>query len=130
MSFRARPAQAPAAAPAAPPANTDRTDSIPPSNEAAPDLANSDTASLQSLPAGDAAQYVIDKLHLGAVHRLASGRNVTIAVIDSEIDVTHPDLRGVIIDRFDATQSASKPHTHGTGMAGAVRARFRPLGAR
>jgi subtilisin family serine protease len=62
------------------------------------------------------------------VHRLASGRNVTIAVIDSEIDVTHPDLRGVIIDRFDATQSASKPHTHGTGMAGAIASRFRLLG--
>jgi filamentous hemagglutinin family protein len=118
------------AAPAPPPpsASDDRTKSIPPANEAAPGLANSDTAALESLPAGDAAQYVIDKFHLGAVHRLASGRNVTIAVVDSEIDVTHPDLRGVVVDRFDATKSPSKPHPHGTGMAGAIASHTRLLG--
>jgi filamentous hemagglutinin family protein len=99
-----------------------------PTKETSPDLANSDTAALQSLPAGDAGQYVIDKFHLGAVHRLASGRNVTIAVIDSEIDVAHPDLRGVIAERFDATQSPSKPHAHGTGMAGAIASHTRLLG--
>ena len=115
-------------APAAPTATPEQTNSIPPPREAAPDLANSDTAALQTLPAGDAAQYVIAKLHLGDVHRLASGRNVTIAVVDSEIDVTHPDLRGVIVERFDATQSPSKPHAHGTGMAGAIASRFRLLG--
>jgi hypothetical protein len=119
---------APAQAAPAGPADTDHTDSIPPANEAAPDLANSDTASLQSLPAGDAAQYVIEKFHLGAVHHLASGRNVLIAVIDSEIDAAHPDLRGVIAERFDATQSPSKPHPHGTGMAGAIASRTRLLG--
>src|SRR5262249_60661773 len=103
-----------------------RTNRLPPANEAAPDLANSDTAALQSLPAGDAGQYVIEKFHLGAVHRLASGRNVTIAVVDSEIDGAHPDLRGVIIERFDATKSPSRPHPHGTGMAGAVASPPRP----
>jgi filamentous hemagglutinin family protein len=113
---------APATVPAAP------ADTVPPANEAAPDLANSDTAALTSLPAGDAAQYVIDKFHLGDVHRLASGRNVLIAVIDSEIDAAHPDLRGVIAERFDATQSPSKPHAHGTGMAGAIASRYRLLG--
>jgi hypothetical protein len=118
----------PPAVPAAPPAETDRTNTIPPANEAAPDLANSDTAALQTLPAGDAAQYVIAKLHLGAVHRLASGRNVTIAVVDSEIDAAHPDLRGVILERFDATQSPSRPHPHGTGMAGAIASHARLLG--
>src|SRR5205807_7971385 len=50
------PAQtAPAPATATAPANTDQTNSIPPPNEAGPDLANTDTAALQSLPAGDAA---------------------------------------------------------------------------
>jgi filamentous hemagglutinin family protein len=100
----------------------------PPPNEATPDLANSDTAALQTLPAGDAAQYVIEKFHLGAVHRLASGRNVLIAVVDSEIDAAHPDLRGVIVERFDATQSPSRPHPHGTGMAGAIASHSRLLG--
>jgi subtilisin family serine protease len=111
----------------APPAD-DTTGSLPPPAEGAPDLANSGTASLESLPAGDSAQYVIDKLHLAAVHRLASGRNVTVAVVDSEIDVNHPDLKGVVVDRYDATQTPSHPHVHGTGMAGAIAARSRLLG--
>src|SRR5262249_8513571 len=64
----------------------------------------------------------------GAVHRLASGRNVTIAVVDSEIDGAHPDLRGVIVERFDATKSPSRPHPHGTGMAGAIASHTRLLG--
>jgi filamentous hemagglutinin family protein len=119
---------APAPAPAAPPTVPAAPAMAPASANEVPDLANADTAALQSLPAGDAAQYVIDKFHLGAVHRLASGRNVTIAVIDSEIDVAHPDLRGTVIDRFDATQTASKPHSHGTGMAGAIVSRTRLLG--
>jgi subtilisin family serine protease len=34
----------------------------------------------------------------------------------------------VIVDRFDATQSASHPHPHGTGMAGAIAAHRRLLG--
>ena len=109
------------------PAASDRTGSIPPPGEAT-DLANSDTASLQSLPAGDAAQYVIDKLHLGALHQRVRGRNVTVAVIDSEIDSKHPDLAGVIMERFDATSSESRPHLHGTGMAGAIASRSRLLG--
>ncbi|HZE46705.1 MAG TPA: S8 family serine peptidase, partial [Xanthobacteraceae bacterium] len=109
------------------PAASDQTGSIPPPGEAT-DLANSDTASLQSLPAGDAAQYVIDKLHLGALHQRVRGRNVTVAVIDSEIDFKHPDLAGVIAERFDATSSESRPHLHGTGMAGAIASRSRLLG--
>jgi filamentous hemagglutinin family protein len=120
------------AVPAAPPAVAPpaQTNGVPPKAEPAqePGLANADTASLESLPAGDAAQYVVDKMHLAAVHHLASGRNVVVAVIDSEIDINHPDLRGVIVDRFDATQSPSRPHVHGTGMAGAIAARKRLLG--
>ncbi|HEX4554404.1 MAG TPA: S8 family serine peptidase [Xanthobacteraceae bacterium] len=115
------------ATPPAAPAQTDQTGSIPPAGEAT-DLANSDTASLTSLPAGDAAQYVIDKLHLGALHQRVRGRNVTVAVIDSEIDAKHPDLAGVIAERFDATSSESRPHLHGTGMAGAIASHQRLLG--
>ena len=54
------------------------------------------------------------------MHRAVKGTNVTIAVIDSEIDVKHPDLAGVIADRFDAVGTPEKPHPHGTGMAGAI----------
>src|SRR5262245_16104661 len=41
-------------------------------------------------------QYVVDKLNLAEAHKIATGKNVLIAVIDSMIDVKHPDLAGAI----------------------------------
>jgi hypothetical protein len=78
--------------------------------------------------AGDAAQYILQKLSLADVHRMVRGTNVTIAVIDSEIDATHPDLEGVVAQRYDAVGAQDKPHPHGTGMAGAIGAHQRLLG--
>jgi subtilisin family serine protease len=78
---------------------------------------------------GDAAQYILEKLKMLDVHRMVRGANITIAVIDSEIDVAHPDLAGVVAQRFSAVGGApEKPHAHGTGMAGAMAARQRILG--
>jgi hypothetical protein len=79
-------------------------------------------------PAGDPAQYTIAKLNLAAAHRIATGENVLIAVIDSEIDAKHPDLEGRIADRFDAVGPADKPHPHGTGMAGAIASHKKLMG--
>ena len=62
------------------------------------------------------------------MHRIVSGTDVTIAVIDSEIDAAHPDLDGVIAQRFSAVGAPEKPHAHGTGMAGAIAAHQRLLG--
>jgi subtilisin family serine protease len=69
---------------------------------------------------GDLGQYVINKLRLGEVHRVATGSNVLVAVIDSEIDLGHPDLAGAFVERFDAVGRPDKPHPHGTGMTGAI----------
>jgi subtilisin family serine protease len=79
-------------------------------------------------PEGDASQYVLDKLKLTDVHRAVKGTNIAIAVIDSGIDGTHPDLEGVIVDRFDAVGADEKPHPHGTGMAGAIGSHHRLMG--
>jgi len=80
-------------------------------------------------PQGDAAQYILEKLKMLDVHRMVRGANIPIAVIDSEIDFTHPDLVGVVAQRFSAVGGApEKPHPHGTGMAGAMAARQRVLG--
>jgi subtilisin family serine protease len=49
-------------------------------------------------------------------------------VIDSEIDAAHPDLEGVIAQRFSAVGAPEKPHSHGTGMAGAIASHQRLLG--
>ena len=62
------------------------------------------------------------------MHRRARGDNVNIAVIDSEIDTSHPDLAGVVIDEFDALGGPRKAHPHGTGMAGAIAAHNKLIG--
>jgi subtilisin family serine protease len=59
---------------------------------------------------------------------MVRGTNVTIAVIDSQIDAAHPDLEGVIAQQFSAVGAPEKPHAHGTGMAGAIASHQRLLG--
>jgi subtilisin family serine protease len=77
---------------------------------------------------GDAAQYAIGKLGLVAVHRQLKGSNISVAVIDSQIDVKHPDLDGDIAEQYDAVGAADEPHSHGTGMAGAIASHRRLMG--
>ena len=77
---------------------------------------------------GDPAQYMLEKLKISEIHRMVRGTNVPIAVIDSEIDVTHPDLEGAVTKRFDAVGAPENSHAHGTGMAGAIAAHRRLLG--
>jgi hypothetical protein len=77
---------------------------------------------------GDAAQYALSKLGVIGIHRELKGSGVAVAIIDSQIDVRHPDLDGVIADQFDAVGRAEPPHPHGTGMAGAVAAHHRLMG--
>ncbi|HLQ94361.1 MAG TPA: S8 family serine peptidase [Xanthobacteraceae bacterium] len=77
---------------------------------------------------GTTGQYVVGKLRLGEVHKVATGNNVLIAIIDSKIDVNHPDLAGAIVEQYDATGRAEESHSHGTGMVGAIVAHQRILG--
>ena len=78
---------------------------------------------------GDPAQYALAKLRLPEAHTLAHGANVIIAVIDSGIDVRHPELAGAVADSFDALGSKEGPHVHGTGVAGAIVAHARLMGS-
>src|SRR6266849_4932215 len=82
-----------------------------------------------ALTEGDPAQYANAKLRLPQAHTLAHGANVTIAVIDSGIDVKHPELANAIADNFDALGSKEGPHVHGTGIAGATVAHARLMGS-
>jgi hypothetical protein len=81
-----------------------------------------------SLPRGDPAQYAIGKLHLVEAHKIATGAGVLVAVIDSQIDTTHPDLGGTISAQFDAVGNREKPDEHGTEMTGAIVAHRKLLG--
>jgi subtilisin family serine protease len=82
-----------------------------------------------ALTAGDPGQYAVTELRLPEAHKLADGANVTIAVIDSGIDVKHPELANSIADSFDALGSKEGPHVHGTGVAGAIVAHARLMGS-
>ena len=89
-----------------------------------------DEAALPAAPSeGDPAQYMLDKMHLPQAHELAQGRKVLVAMIDSGVDVTHPDLAGDIAGTFDALGTGYKAHAHGTAIAGAIAAHGRLMGA-
>lgn len=78
---------------------------------------------------GDAGQYALAKLHLPEAHLLVRGSDVAIAVIDSGIDVTHPEFAGAIIATYDALNSKEGAHSHGTGVAGTIVAHSRLVGS-
>ena len=61
---------------------------------------------------------------LADMRKAATGRNVTVAVIDSGVEVAHPDLAGQIAlqqNFVDGQQYAAE--RHGTGVAGVIAAR-------
>ncbi|QJP15370.1 S8 family serine peptidase [Starkeya sp. ORNL1] len=70
------------------------------------------------------AQYAPDRMKIPEAHRLAEGRDVLVAVIDSAVDPAHPELADALID----PDAKVKPHTHGTGMAGAIAAHVKLVG--
>ena len=82
-----------------------------------------------ALTEGDPAQYANAKLRLPQAHTLAHGANVTVAVIDSGVDVKHPELANAIADSYDALGSKEGPHVHGTGIAGAIVSHARLMGS-
>jgi len=77
----------------------------------------------------DPSQYAVAQLRLPQAHALGRGMNVTIAVIDSGIDVKHPELANSVADTFDALGSKEGPHFHGTGIAGAIVAHAKLTGS-
>jgi len=62
--------------------------------------------------------------HLASLHRFATGRGVSIAIVDSRIDTAHPDLAGqsISVEDFVPGQRIA-PERHGTGVAGIIAAR-------
>ncbi|MCE4222369.1 S8 family serine peptidase [Methylobacterium sp. C25] len=73
------------------------------------------------------AQWVVSKLHLDEAHRAATGRGVSIALIDSGVDSGHPALAGAMAESWDALTKAAMPtdgaDPHGTAVAGILGAR-------
>lgn len=78
-------------------------------------------------PLGDpllAAQPAAAQWHLAELHRAATGRGVSVAVIDSRIDTAHPGLGGQVALSEDFVGGhGTAPEQHGTAVAGVIAAR-------
>lgn len=70
------------------------------------------------------AQYAPTRMKIAEAHRLAEGKDVLIAVIDSAVDPAHPELTDALVE----PDANLKPHSHGTGMAGAIAAHVKLIG--
>ena len=70
------------------------------------------------------AQPAAREWRLAELHEIATGRNVTVAVIDSMVERDHPDLLGQIglAENFVADHPTAA-EDHGTGVAGVIAAR-------
>lgn len=61
---------------------------------------------------------------LANLHRIATGRGVKIAVIDSGIEANHPDLAGqLLVNRNFVVGQSEVAEDHGTGVAGVIAAK-------
>lgn len=61
---------------------------------------------------------------LADLHRMATGRGVRIAVVDSGIDASHPDLAGqILVNRNFVFGQSEAAEQHGTGVAGVIAAK-------
>jgi subtilisin family serine protease len=87
------------------------------------------TAASASAAAADdplrSSQWYLDDIHADAAQKVATGRGVTVAVVDSGVDDSHPDLAGAVVNGPDFVDNDSDPNDeqgHGTAIAGIIAA--------
>ena len=70
-------------------------------------------------------QWGLDQVHADAAWRTTTGKGVVVAVVDSGVDLAHPDLKGQLVPGHDWTGSGSVQDDcgHGTEVTGVLVAR-------
>ncbi|MFM9447881.1 type VII secretion-associated serine protease mycosin [Streptomyces acidiscabies] len=92
-------------------------------------LAGTATAPAVSAETTRQRQWYLDRMQAESMWKTSTGKGVTVAVIDTGVDPTNPDLVGRVLPGKDyATDQPGDEHTnydtlgHGTGMAGLIAA--------
>ncbi|HVT58850.1 MAG TPA: S8 family serine peptidase [Thermoanaerobaculia bacterium] len=84
-----------------------------------------DTLGARSDDASIPLQHSARVLHLEQAHRWSTGKGVRLAIVDTGIDLGHPDLRGRIVKVHNFVDRGEKSFTsdiHGTAVAGVIAA--------
>lgn len=120
-SSSSRPASSSSSSVSSAPASSSSSASSQPASSSS--VASSAPASTQTVPAG------IARIHAAAKDN--KGTDVEVAVIDTGIDTSHPDLQGAVlggVDCVDSTGSYQDANGHGTHVSGTIAARDNGFG--
>lgn len=74
----------------------------------------------------EAEQWALEATRLREAWSRTTGDGIVVAVVDTGVDLDHPDLAGALVDGVDLVDGDGRPddpHGHGTHVAGVVAAR-------
>ncbi len=101
-----------------------------------PDQPVSPSDGLRTIPQAEgpfpgAGQWYLEREGIPAAWAMTRGAGVTVAVVDTGVDLTHPDLKANLLPGWDFVDNDGEPQDtvgHGTHVAGLVAANGRALG--